>query len=62
MEIRKEIPDKSKNRTMMLKDSPWEVKEILLPQEGLSASEWHLHPQAMQKKAIKPHSPPLPRG
>jgi hypothetical protein len=41
-----------------LKDRPLEVKEtLLLPGECLYASERHLRPQAMHKKAIKPHSP-----
>jgi hypothetical protein len=40
--------------TIGLKDRTWEVKETLLPREDESASERHLRPQAMQKKALKP--------
>jgi hypothetical protein len=42
-----------------LKDGPQEVKEtLLLPRKWLSASERHLCPQAMHKKAIKPNPHP----
>jgi hypothetical protein len=44
-----------------LKDGLWEVKETLLLSRKLqSASERHLHSQAMHKKAIKPNLHPDP--
>jgi hypothetical protein len=47
---------------LFLKDGGQEVKETLLfPKKRPSASERHLHPQAMHKKAIKPNPQPDPR-